>query len=143
MTTTDRGGFAIVLLVRISLLKLSVEVFGTAVLIENTETDSKQIFQMEQKLVKNPIWRETDRLAVYKAWSLIWNHRTQLHLAAGGRIQSLELQPQFVKTSFQIGARCSVFIALRRGIHRKKNSFKKTDFDGKKERKKIMGDPGN
>lgn len=143
MTTTDRGGFAIVLLVRISLLKLSVEVFGTAVLIENTETDSKQIFQMEQKLVKNPIWRETDRLAVYKAWSLIWNHRTQLHLAVGEKIQPLDLQPQFVKTFFQIGARCSVFIALRRGIHRKNNSFKKTDFDGKKERKKIMGDPGN
>ena len=46
---------------------LSVEVFSTAVLIVDTEI-SKQILQIEQKLVKNSNWREANRLAINKAW---------------------------------------------------------------------------
>ena len=41
------------------LLNLSVEVFSTAVLIVDTEI-SKQILQIEQKLVKNPNWQEAN-----------------------------------------------------------------------------------
>ena len=48
-------------------LYLSVKVFSTALLIVDTEI-SKQIFQIEQKLVKNPNWREANQLAVFKAW---------------------------------------------------------------------------
>ena len=29
---------------------------------------SKQILQIEQKLFKNPNWREADHFAIYKAW---------------------------------------------------------------------------
>ena len=60
-------------------LYLRVEVFSTAVLIVDTEI-SKQILQIEQKLVKNRNWREADQLAIYKAWrSSIWDHQTQIH----------------------------------------------------------------
>ena len=39
---------------------------STTVLIEDAEM-SKQIFWNEQKRLKNPNWRETDQLAIYKA----------------------------------------------------------------------------
>ena len=57
----------------VSSIHLSAEVFRTAVLIVNTEIN-KQILLIKQKLVKNLNWRETDQLAIYKAWrSWIWD----------------------------------------------------------------------
>ena len=54
--------------------------FSSAVLTVDTKI-SKQILYTEQKLVKNPNWRDSDQLAIYKAWvSWIWEHQTQIHL---------------------------------------------------------------
>ena len=49
-------------------LYLSVNVFSTAVLIEDTVNSETNIIFMKQKLVKNPNWQEADQLAIYKAW---------------------------------------------------------------------------
>ncbi len=44
----------------------------------------EQILYIEQKLVKNPNWQESDQLAFYKAWrSWIRDDQTQIHLVAG------------------------------------------------------------
>jgi len=56
-------------------------------LINDTEM-SKQILWIELKYVKNPNWRETEQLAIYKAWkSWIWDHQTQIHLVEGRRFE--------------------------------------------------------
>ena len=48
-------------------LYLNVNVFSTAVLIEDTVSKQTNITS-QQKLVKNPSWQEADQLAIYKAW---------------------------------------------------------------------------
>ena len=66
--------------------------FSTAVLIAETEI-SKQILQIEQKLNKNPNWREANQLAIYKVRrSWIWDHQTQMHSVAGGRFEPQDLR---------------------------------------------------
>ena len=54
---------------------------------------SKQVLEIEQKLVENPNWQEADLLSIYKAWSSwIWDNQTQIHLVAGRRIWTRDLR---------------------------------------------------
>ena len=68
MITTDRRDLMTPLEVKIKnkSLYLSVSVFSTAVLIGDTVNEETKIIN-QQKLVKNPNWKEADQLAIYKA----------------------------------------------------------------------------
>jgi len=73
-----------------------VSVFSTTVLIVDSAI-SKQILWIEQKLVKNPNWREADQLAICKAcwsWSGTTKHRSIQWHGGGFELGTFGLQIQ-------------------------------------------------